>query len=121
MILIWQPFLSLCFLAAEGIGGWVESDGGHSNGRCKGVRVDQRRRDGHNTRQVNERKENIKSTYDRRSGLYRIAAGELRVTCVIAYVEVVTHEVKRLWLCCGGRCGMWGLYFSLYCPMLSET
>ena len=26
MILIWQTFLSPCFLAAEGIGGWVESD-----------------------------------------------------------------------------------------------
>jgi hypothetical protein len=26
MIPIWQPFLSSCFLAIEGIEGWVESD-----------------------------------------------------------------------------------------------
>ena len=81
--------------------------------------MDQRRSDGHNTRQVNERKENVKSTYDNTTEGY--TASQPRApsdVCDCLRRGDERHEVNGCGGC--GRCGPVEAVF-LHCPMLSET
>ena len=73
--------------------------------------MDQRCRDGHNTRQVNERKENIKSRYDKKKWAIPHRSCELQVTCVIAYYVEVMNVTRSTAVVMVVAVVLWMLYF----------